>query len=62
VAGTTLTESIDILFKWLWVFQIKYPAGLQVFYKFLQRIYGISEGKNCRVPSKVLEMAGIFLV
>jgi hypothetical protein len=37
VAGTTLTESIDILFKWLWVFYVKYLTGLQVFHKFWQR-------------------------
>ena len=61
-AGTTLIEGLDVLFKWLWVFNIKYPVGLQIYYKFLQRLYGVSDGKHGRVPSKVLEMAGLFLV
>jgi hypothetical protein len=60
-AGTPLAESVDMLFKMYWVFNMQYPAGLQVFLKFLQSIYKVSYAKE-RMPNRVCELRQILLL
>lgn len=58
-AGTSLAESMDYLFKMYWVFEMHYPAGLQIFFKFLQCMYNISQPGE-RVPNRICELRQIM--
>ena len=43
--GSSLTEFFDLYFKFLWVFLLSYPCGLNTFMKFFEhKIYNLWEG------------------
>lgn len=55
-----MVESLDYLFKMFWVFNLEYPNGLGIFFKFLQfKIYNIKFG-NERMASTVNSVARLF--
>jgi hypothetical protein len=60
-AGSSLVESLDLLFKMLWVFKMQYPSGLKMFFTFIQQIFGIKYGSE-RIPSRVIEVARLVNV
>ena len=54
-AGGSIVEGIDFLFKFMWIFLLKYKPELTSFFQFLQfAVYKISYGKE-RVPCTVVE-------
>ncbi len=60
IAGYSVIECLDYLFKMFWVFGLAYPAGVAMFFKFLQfKVYNISYGKE-RIPSTVNSVARLF--
>jgi hypothetical protein len=58
-AGSSLVESLDLLFKFFWVFKIKYTSGLKMFFTFLQNLFGLKFGKE-KIPSRVIEVTHIL--
>jgi hypothetical protein len=58
--GSTAIETFDYLFKFMWVFQLEYPQGLNQFFEFLQfRIYRLAYGKKRASPT-VCEIGRLF--
>ena len=42
VAGFSMAECVDYLFKMFWVFSLEYPNGLEMFFKFLKLVENIN--------------------
>lgn len=59
-AGGSIVEGLDMLFKFLWVFDLKYDKGLLNFYLFLQcAVYKIGQEK-IRIPGCISELIKIL--
>jgi hypothetical protein len=59
-AGTSIIEALDFMYKFMWIFLLKYHPGLSGFYKFLQfSVYKLSYGKE-RPSSTVVEVTKLF--
>lgn len=58
--GSTVGETFDFLFKFMWVFLLEYPQGLNQFFDFLQfKVYRLLYGKKRASPT-VCEIGKLF--
>ena len=63
-AGGSILEAVDFLFKFIWVYLLKYNPGLSSFFHFLQfSVYKISYGKGKareRITGTVAELKKVL--
>jgi hypothetical protein len=59
-AGCSITECLDFYFKFFWVFNLQYPAGLNIFFQFLEsKVFKLPSGQKT-IPSTITEVGNLF--